>query len=122
MARASGYNQASINGISYKCLIPFAIKPTRSRLLDREDSSPDVSWETQHLTDHVDAIRTGRPPSAGIDEAHHSVALVHLANLALKTGRSMTFDPKTETINCDDEASRLLAREYRRSGHWAIPF
>jgi len=74
-----------------------------------------------HMDDFLNAIRTGQRPSAPIEEAHRSVALVHLANIALRTGRSLSFDPQGETIFGDDEASGLLKRSYRQGGHWAIP-
>jgi hypothetical protein len=35
------------------------------------------------------------------------------------TGRNFRFDPKTETVIGDAEASRLVKRAYRE--HWATP-
>ena len=31
-----------------------------------------------------------------------------------------TFDPKMEQFSGDDEANKLVGREYR-AGHWAVP-
>jgi hypothetical protein len=53
--------------------------------------------------------------------AHRSVALVHLANIALRTGRALDFDPQSERIVDDEAANNLLQRTYRQEGHWAIP-
>jgi predicted dehydrogenase len=75
----------------------------------------------EHMEDFLDSIRNNRSPSAPVDEAHRSVALVHLANIGLRTGRAIQFDPVGEQIIGDDEANELLARGYRRGGHWAIP-
>jgi hypothetical protein len=44
-----------------------------------------------------------------------------LANAALRVGRSLDFDAKSEKIVGDDEASELLTRTYRDGGHWAKP-
>ena len=74
-----------------------------------------------HVEDFFDAIRTGRRPNADIEEAHRSVAVVHLANIATRLGRSLDFDPQNEQIASDEEANRLLTRSYRDEGHWAIP-
>jgi len=74
-----------------------------------------------HQEDFIDAIKTGRKPNADMEIAHHSVALVHLGNIACRLGRLLNFDPKTEQIAGDEEASRLLKRTYRKEGHWAIP-
>jgi hypothetical protein len=74
-----------------------------------------------HMDNFLDAVRTGRRPNAPIEEAHRSVALVHLANIALHTGRAIDFDPVGEKIRGDSDANRLLGRAYREGGHWAIP-
>jgi predicted dehydrogenase len=39
---------------------------------------------------------------------------VNLDKTQVKIGRLITFDPKTETISGDPEASKLLTREYRK--------
>jgi hypothetical protein len=47
--------------------------------------------------------------------------LIHLANIAIRLGRSLDFDPKSEKIAGDEKASQLLTRTYREPGHWAKP-
>ena len=42
-----------------------------------------------------------------------STALCHLANIAFRTGRKLTFDPATETFPGDAEANGYLTRRYR---------
>jgi predicted dehydrogenase len=74
-----------------------------------------------HAADFLDAIKTGRKPNADIELGHLSIALVHLGNLAMRVGRTLNFDPRTEQIIGDDEANQLLGRRYRSEGHWAIP-
>jgi predicted dehydrogenase len=73
-----------------------------------------------HQEDFVQAIRSGGTPSAEIAKGFPSVALCHLGNIATRLGRTLRFDPATETINGDDEAQRLTKRTYRQ-GHWAVP-
>ncbi len=75
----------------------------------------------EHMDNFLATIRSGGSPNAPIEEAHRSVALVHLANIAVRTGRSLAFDPNREQIVGDDEANRLLKCTYRQGGHWAIP-
>jgi len=50
---------------------------------------------------------------ADIEEGHLSSALVHLANISYQVGRAVKFDPATETIVGDHEASKKMRREYR---------
>lgn len=74
-----------------------------------------------HAADFLDAIKTGRTPNADIEVGHLSSSLVHLGNLAMRVGRSLHFDPRTEQIIGDKQANALLSRKYRKGGHWAIP-
>jgi hypothetical protein len=52
--------------------------------------------------------------TADIAEGALSSALPHLANIACGLKRSVTFDPKTEQFPGDEEANRLLTRDYRK--------
>ena len=74
-----------------------------------------------HRRDFLDAIRTGRRPNADVEIGHHSVALVHLANIATRLGRSLNVDVENEKIIGDEMANELLSRKYREGGHWAVP-
>ncbi len=93
----------------------------RNRRID--DAQPKERPETAatHQADLLDAIRQGRKPSADVTIGHDTVALVHLANVAVRLGRSLSLDAATETIPNDPEATALLGREYRDGGHWAVP-
>jgi predicted dehydrogenase len=81
----------------------------------------DADMPYDHFAEFISAIRDSRRPNADMIEAHRSVGLVHLANIALRVGRSLDFDPRTEQITDDQEASELLSRTYRDGGHWAVP-
>ena len=50
--------------------------------------------------------------------AHRSASIGHLCQIALKTRRKIRWNPDTETIVDDAEASRLLGRAPR--GPWAL--
>jgi predicted dehydrogenase len=76
---------------------------------------------TNHIAEFLDAVKTGRRPNSDIEIGHLSSSLVHLGNLAMRVGRSLRFDPRTEQIVGDKEANALLSRKYRKGGHWAIP-
>jgi predicted dehydrogenase len=65
-----------------------------------------------HLANFVDAIRTGARLAAPIAEGNVSTTLCHLGNIAQKTGRALTIDPKSGRILDDAEAMKLWGREY----------
>jgi predicted dehydrogenase len=52
-------------------------------------------------------------PVADIEQAHISSSSCFLANLSLRLGRALSWDPTTHRVTGDDEANRLLARPYR---------
>lgn len=66
-----------------------------------------------HVRNFVDAIRGDAKANAEIEIGHKSTLLCHLGNIAYRTGKTLTFDAKTETTN-DPGANKLLARDYRK--------
>lgn len=74
-----------------------------------------------HQVDFLEAITSGRKPAAEIEIGHDSCSLVHLANICVRTGRSLNLDPKQQTIVGDSEATKMLGRPYRAEGHWSVP-
>jgi hypothetical protein len=76
-----------------------------------------------HFANFVDCVQPQKGESrAPVEEGHISCAFVHLANTSYRLGRSLRFDPETETVVGDDEANRLLRgqdRGYRSP--FAIP-
>jgi len=61
------------------------------------------------------AVRSGSSSelTAGPRDLHLSSALPHLANIACRTGRLLRFDPAAERFPGDEEANRMLPRDYR---------
>ncbi len=90
----------------------------RNKLRTIEDIPEDR--EDAHQRNFLDAIRNGTPLNAGIEAGHLSSALCHLGNIVSRTGRSVQFDPSTEQIIGDEQASLLTRRMYRDK-HWATP-
>jgi hypothetical protein len=72
-----------------------------------------------HMLNFLNAIETKTKPIADIEEGHISTASCILANMAMKTGRPMVYDPKTLQIVGDAEATALLQRTYRQP--WIYP-
>ena len=72
-----------------------------------------------HMQNWLDAIATRGRPVADIEEGYISTASCILANLSMKLGRTLAWDPKANRVIGDEEADRLLARPYR--GPWVHP-
>ena len=67
-----------------------------------------------HMLDFLAAIDKGTKPVADIQEGHISTASCILANVSMKLGRPLSYDPATQTVIKDPEATQLLARTYRQ--------
>ena len=90
----------------------------RNKLLAEQTGQPELG---PHHTNFFDCIRgTQSQLNAPVEAGHQAATVVHLANIAARTGRVLHFDPKTEQITGDPEAARLVRRQYR-DGHWAVP-
>ena len=63
-----------------------------------------------HFQNWIAAIRARdhKLLSADIEEGYRSTALPILARTSYQVGRSLHFDPKTETVIGDDQANQLL--------------
>lgn len=72
-----------------------------------------------HMLDFLKAIDNKTRPIADIEEGHISTASCIVANLSMKLGRALTYDPVKKEITGDPEATKLLKREYR--GPWVHP-
>lgn len=73
----------------------------------------------RHQQDFLRAIAERGRPVADIEEGHISSASCILANLAMKLGRTLTWDPEKHQVVGDEEANRLLRRPYRAP--WVHP-
>jgi predicted dehydrogenase len=79
-----------------------------------EASDKAGEMDRAHLRNFLDCIRSGRRPSGDIEEGHKSTRMCHLGNIALRLGRTLHFDAKSETCRDDAEANRMLRRTYRK--------
>lgn len=72
-----------------------------------------------HMLNFLNAIETKVRPVADIEQGHISTASCILANLSMKLGRPLQYDPQKREVVGDAEATRLLQRPYR--GQWKHP-
>lgn len=92
-------------------------KPTIT--LTNDDIDPDPRWDEilkagidYHFQNFVDCVKSRKRSDlfAEIEEGHISTAMMHLGNIAYRTGRKLVFDGKAENFGNDTEANSFLAR------------
>ncbi|MDP6633297.1 MAG: Gfo/Idh/MocA family oxidoreductase [Phycisphaerae bacterium] len=84
-------------------LLKTKVKPDEVKLLQ----------DTNHYRNFLKACKSRKTPSADIDSAVQSDFMSHLGDIAIRTKRTIKWDPKKETIIGDDAASRMLSRAMR---------
>jgi predicted dehydrogenase len=66
-----------------------------------------------HMKNFVDCVKSREKPISDVVSQHRSVSACHLANISLRLGRKLTWDPKLEQFVGDSEADAMLARAQR---------
>ena len=80
-----------------------------------EEPGPGRDEGGDHKANFIAAVRAQDPSmlNAEIEEGHLSSALCHLGLISARLNRSLEFDPKKEEFIGDEEANKLLTRDYR---------
>ncbi|MEO5594454.1 MAG: gfo/Idh/MocA family oxidoreductase, partial [Chitinophagaceae bacterium] len=87
-------------------------------------TEPDIEIHTApatrgHMLNFLEAIDKGGRPVADIEQGYISTSSCIIANMSMKLGRPLVYDPVKKIIINDPEATRLLQRPYR--GPWIHP-
>ncbi len=67
-----------------------------------------------HHTNWLECIKSREHPVADVEIGHRSATVCHLGNIAIRHGKKIAWDAKTETITGDADAAKLLTKEYRK--------
>jgi predicted dehydrogenase len=88
----------------------------RNKPIAQNEGKADLA---AHHDNFLACVRGEGKLNADVQAGHLAATLVHLANIAARTGKVLDFDPKTEVITNDTEANHLVRRKYR--DHWGTP-
>jgi predicted dehydrogenase len=116
-----GTLKASVNGYDF---IPNKGTPIHKDQVMELEQYPEDKTEKEleknvapairgHMRDLLKAIDARSRPVADIEQGHISTASCILANMSMKLGRSLAWDPQKQQIIGDAEANKLLRRPYR---------
>lgn len=81
----------------------------------KQEPGPSKRSGGSNWVNFIQAVRSRKREdmNADIEEGHLSSALMHLANISYRTGRSLDFDPAKEMIVNDAKANLMLRDKYR---------
>jgi predicted dehydrogenase len=63
--------------------------------------------------DWIDCMRSRKRPFCEVEDGHRVSIVMHLANMSLKLGRAIRWDPDKETVIGDTEAQAMCSKPYR---------
>lgn len=74
--------------------------------------SPAQQLDAIHIQNFLDGIQKGTPLNMSVEAGHKCTLLMQLANISLRTGRTLTINPNSGQIIGDDDSQRFWGRSY----------
>lgn len=81
--------------------------------LERPPRQGKLEAIVNHMGNFYDCLLSRQTPISDVETQHRSVSACHLANIAMKLGRTVHWNPETEQFVNDREADQLLIRPQR---------
>jgi hypothetical protein len=66
------------------------------------------------MRNFFECVKTREQPVSDVYTHHRALTTCHLSNIAMRLGRTLKWDPKTEQIVGDPEAQKWQSREQRK--------
>ncbi|MFN0169691.1 MAG: Gfo/Idh/MocA family protein [Bryobacteraceae bacterium] len=79
----------------------------------KEPGSSDEQFD-RHVRNFLDCLKSRQRTIADVEDGHQTAVACHLANLSLRTGRKIRWDPESQQVLGDREAAAMLVRPYRK--------
>jgi myo-inositol 2-dehydrogenase / D-chiro-inositol 1-dehydrogenase len=93
------------------------LTPKVTELSEEDQAKLKAMPDPEPLLTFAEAVKKRGVAGGSAEAAYKTVSILHLANLAIRTGRKIKFDPiKEEAIN-DPEANRLVHQPMRAPWH-----
>ena len=111
-------NRGSISGVAVDKLASEPLSRESFALygndnLDRPERVGKIDAITNHMGNFFDCIETRKATISDLESQHRSVTTCHLANISMRVGRTLKWDPKGEQIIGDNEAASMQSRQQR---------
>ncbi len=87
-----------------------------NRKFEKQQWTDSANWQGHHRN-FLDCVKTRARTIASAEVAHRSTTTCHVANICLRLGRSVKWDPQTERFVNDPEADKMISRPMRRPWH-----
>ena len=74
----------------------------------------DPAKGNAHMANFFECLVSGEKPISDVWSHHRAMTTCHLANIAIRLGRKLEWDPETQQITNDTEANTWQSREQRK--------
>ena len=108
-----------VNGTLLTDYSSHEILPEGDRMKDMETPPKSIAPSPGHELEWIECIKSRKQPSSNPGYHVKVDVPITLSVLAMKLGRSIRFNPDTEQIVGDEEATKLAIPEYRSP--WKFP-
>ena len=100
---------------------PYDRQPARdvslSDLSEEDQKKVLAMPDPQPWPSFSEAVRTRKKTGGCAEPAHRGASIMHLANVAIRVGRKIKFDPVKEQVIGDEEANLLINQPMRAPWH-----
>ncbi|MFK7735953.1 MAG: Gfo/Idh/MocA family protein [Pirellulaceae bacterium] len=82
-----------------------------------EPSTPDLGGlggDGYHMKNFMECVKTRNTPASDVVSHNRMLNVCHAVNVAMRLGRKISYDPKTETFGSDELANSFIEREQRQ--------
>lgn len=112
-------NRGKITGAPVEDLAKHPLKQEDWKIydfdnMDRPPRSGKLDAIVNHMGNFFDCVQAKRKPISDILSQHRSVSTCHLANISMRLGRKLQWNPDSEFFVNDQEADTMLKREQRK--------
>jgi predicted dehydrogenase len=83
------------------------------------DSDVHLYESKDHHGNWLDCIHSRKLPICDVAIGHRSASVCHLGNIAIRSQRTIHWDPEKEQIVGDDDTAKMTSRPYRSP--WSLP-
>lgn len=83
------------------------------------DDATKLYVSKSHHGNWLECIRSRKLPICDVAIGHRSATVCHLGNIAIRSGKKVTWDPANETVVGDGETAAMASRPYRAP--WKLP-
>jgi predicted dehydrogenase len=112
-------NRGTVSGKPVEDLVQSPLRREDFQLygfdnLSRPERAGKLDAIINHMGNFYDCVVSRRQPLADVTSQHRSVSACHLANISMRLGRTLDWNPDQEQFVNDPDANRWLARDRRK--------